>query len=393
MTHWHQACFFLALSAAAVGCGHRGPPRPPLPKVPRSPSDVTWIQRGDRLEISARVDLRDLEGRPLRPPVSLVLLVFPAPTPQLASGWSSPSRDREFLRIAQARPFPPLKAPGDQPSRPRKLRETADFTTFGAAEAYVLALSLEDARGRSIPSTRRVFIPASPALPPPDELRVLPEEEGVRVSWVWPKDARIRVMRLFRRIEGKGEEWQCWKEAERDVTEVFDESVRYGQELSYAAASAIVQGDVPVESLLVKTPALKYRDLFPPAPAQDLEAVAESGRVRVLWFPGGSPDERLARIERQEEGSTQWREVGQVLVPDTDFEDAATEQGHRYRYRVTTVDQAGNEAPPAGPTRWVSPRPPRSTPGKKRTSRSPLGRRLAARAKPLPLSFLGGSEP
>lgn len=393
MTSWHQACFILLLGAAAMGCGHRGPPKPPLPKIPRSPSDVTWIQRGDRLEVSARLDLRDLEGKPLRLPAAPVLLVFAAPTPQLASGWSSASRDREFLRIAQARPFPPVELRPDRASGPLTIHEKVDFTKFGDAAAFVLALSVEDARGRSIPSARRVFVPASPPLPAPDGLQVVAEEEGVRIRWVWPEDPRVQVMRLFRRVEGTAGRWQQWKESGRELTEVLDHDARYGQELRYAAASAATLGEVPVESPLVEAPLLKYRDLFPPAAAQDLEAVAESGRIRVLWFPGGSPDEDHARIERQEEGGEQWREVGRVPVPDTDFEDATAEQGHRYRYRVTAVDRAGNEASPAGPTRWVSPRPSRSAPGKKGASSSPGGARPAAGTSGLRPSFPGDAEP
>jgi hypothetical protein len=328
--------------------------------VPTRPDDVVFRQRHDQLEIRARVAVTGLEQRPLEPPVRPVLLAFVAKTPELAEGWDRSARDREFVRTA--RPFPLEPFPEGSAGRTVELRRDVPIATFPEAAALVLALSIEDRRGRSLPSARQVLVPADPPLPPVGALdhRVL--ERGVELSWQPPEDERVERVRIYRRVDEEPFEPTPWRRPDASAGKIVDEAARFGQTLRYRFVAARVDEDVPVESAPRELGPIDYRDVFPPRPVVDLEAVPASGAIRVLWFPGGSPDEVAARVERQAEGETGFRAVGRVALPDADFTDTEVDPDRRYRYRVLAVDAAGNASTPAGPSGWVSPRPVRREP-------------------------------
>ncbi len=346
----------IALLAVSLGpaCGHRGLPKPPLPRMPLAPSETVWRQRGDFVEVRARFSLVGLQGRPLRPPAAPVVSYFPASSEGLAAGWNSKARVREFTRVASrvnATPFSEDEL-GQTSSRSISL----PLDDLGDAARFVLALGLEDARSRSLPSPRRILVPARPALPPLTGVHVRPEETGVRLTWAPPPDERVTIVRIYRSVGGVGDAWKPWRTAPARDGETFDESVAYGQRVAYALASAAETGEVAVESRPVEPGELVYADVYPPLPPRDLDAVAETGRVRVFWFEGGSEDEKTVVVERQVEGEETFREVGGVDVPDAWFEDTDVTADRRYRYRAYGLDDAGNRSRNAGPTGWVSPR-------------------------------------
>ncbi|MDH3284342.1 MAG: hypothetical protein OEQ13_06340 [Acidobacteriota bacterium] len=339
----------------ALACGHRGAPKPPLPRLPVTPGEDFWRQRGEVVEYRASFTLLGLQSRPLRPPAAPVVVYFPAGSEGLASGWNNPARAREFLRVAIA-----LRgAPFEEEELGRAVtRETSmPLQAFGDAGAIVLALGLEDARSRSLPSPRRVLTPARPGLQPLGQAGARPEETGIRLTWEPPDDPRVREVRIYRFVDGTGDGWLPWRVVPAAERETFDETVQYGQKIGYQLSTAAEKKGVVVESSPVAQGPIDFVDVYPPAPPRELDAVAETGRVRVFWFEGGSADEAAVVIERQAEGELGYRKVGSVSVPDAWFEDQDVSTTLRYRYRAHGLDEAGNRSVDVGPTGWVSPRP------------------------------------
>lgn len=351
---WAASALLLML-ALVTACGHRGAPRPPAPHVPSVPEEVLFRQRGDLLQIEARVRLTGLRDEALRPPVRPVLLAFVAETAQLAEGWDRSTRDREFVRSAEAFPLEPV-AEDRLGQRVRLLREIA-VERFPESEALVLALAIEDDRGRSMPSRRRVFVPAEPALPALDGVSSEVLEDRVRLRWELPKDERVKSVRVYRSTGDEPFSARPWRQVEAAAGSVVDDDARYGQQLTYRLAAAARAGEVPAESPAREIGPIDYEDVFPPDPVVDLEAVPSRGVIRVLWFPGGSADEAGALVQRQARGQDRFHVVGRVDLPDADYTDDDVQAGESYRYRVLAVDAAGNAAEPAGPTPWVQPLP------------------------------------
>jgi hypothetical protein len=343
----------LTLALVAFGCGHRGPPTPPLPHLPERPQEVHWRQRGDELQLEARYTLRIVGGGALRPPARPEILLTTS-SAGTGSSWTASNRDREFRRVAKPLALPPF--PADAAS-PAARRDAVPLATLPEAPELVLALTLADERARSLASPRVVLAPLRPALPAMTTLTAETRENGIELRWAAPEDARAETVRIYRWSPPAGEPWEPFRTVAAKEGLFLDEGPRYGETIVYLVAFARSGAQGTVEGLPQQLAPIDYQDRFPPAPPRDLDAVAEAGRIRVLWYPGGAPDERTWIVERQREGESEFVERGRSEAPDAFFLDDAVEPGMRYRYRVLAQDASGNGSTPVGPTDWVAARP------------------------------------
>jgi hypothetical protein len=319
---------------------------------------VSWRQRADRIEVFAKCQLLALEGRRLRPPARPVILFVAPRKDESVASWDGAGREREFGRIARRVPL--KEFPSEALGQLATLFDGATAASFGVEGPLVLALIVEDKSSRSAPSPRVALTPVSPPLARLRDFTATPEEKGVRLAWTTGDDPRVRFVRVYRWKSGGTAPWVAWRVVASGSHGVVDDSASYGEDLVYEATAAAEGQGPPVESAPLGAPTVAFRDTFPPAPPQDLDAAPETGRIRVFWRPGGSSDEALVRVERQKEGEADFRQVGVVEMPDSYFVDEQVETDARYRYRVTAVDKLGNAAASVGPSDWVSPRPRRS---------------------------------
>ena len=348
------ALALLPLVLAAFGCGHRGPPTPPLPHLPEPPREVRWRQRGDELQLEARYTLRIVGGGALRLPARPEIL-FTTSGAGLGSSWSASNRDREFRRVAKPFTLPPFAADAETPAT---RRDALPLAKLPEAPELVLALTLADERARSLASSRTALAPLRPALPAMTTLAAEPRENGIELRWTASEDARAETVRIYRWSPPGSEPWEPLRTVAAKEAIFLDEGPRYGETVVYLAAFAGAGARGTVEGVPQQLAAIDYRDRFPPAPPRDLDAVAEAGRIRVLWYPGGAPDENAWIVERQREGEPEFTNRGRAEAPDAFFLDDAVEPAARYRYRVLAEDASGNRSAPVGPTEWVAARPP-----------------------------------
>lgn len=353
-------CLLLgALLVLIPSCGKKGPPIKPAPRLPAAPAEFFARQRGESVELSARIKLVGLRGRSVRPPLRASLLYIVVPGSANANGWLRGSRDREFLRTAIERELGELDE--SLVGETIDWKETIQLSEIAPSGTLVLGLALRDRWGRSMPSSRVILQAQRPALEALRAFEARAENDAIVLSWEGAGDAATHV-RLYKRPAKSPAPWKAWKMAPLDAGEFRDEEVAYGQDFVYAASASLADAGTsmaPIESALTEEVKVEYRDVFPPRPPEAVDAVSIQQRIRVLWNPGRSPDERLALVERQREGLSGWVEIGRVELPETYLVDTDVTLGQRYRYRVTAIDAAGNGGEPAGPTPWVEPRPPR----------------------------------
>ncbi len=343
------------LIVMAVGCGHRAALVPPLPHRPNAPAAIQLRQRGDRVEVKASYRLSLLSERPLTSPVTALVMFVPVASRDAAAPLLGERSVREFEAQATSIPIAPLPdtALGKGVSR----RDSFGIDQLGKADAFVMAVALRDRHRVSLPTRRTVFIPVTPPLPPLQPPTIGLAEDGVHLTWAAPEDPRVKQVHVYRWKEGEPEPTTPWRRIDTQTHQLIDDEARFGDRLIYAMAAASEGGEVPVESLAVTTAVIDYKDKFPPLMPRELDALPESGRIRLLWYPGGSADEAGVKIERQEQGQESIVRIGEAAASEAMYVDASVTTQNHYRYRLIAVDKSGNEATATAWSEWVTPRP------------------------------------
>ncbi len=83
---------------------------------------------------------------------------------------------------------------------------------------------------------------------------------------------------------------------------------------------------------------------FPSQPT-DLDATATEGTINLAW--ADAADETGYRIERSDNGSSGWDQIGTVAADATGYTDTGLPEEARYYYRVIATNAAGASAPSA----------------------------------------------
>ncbi|GAB4275321.1 MAG: hypothetical protein Kow0029_16320 [Candidatus Rifleibacteriota bacterium] len=96
------------------------------------------------------------------------------------------------------------------------------------------------------------------------------------------------------------------------------------------------------------TTASTLEDKTPPSPPANVEAALTSSpnMVTVFWAPVSDLDLKGYKVYRAENANTAFSEVSNILIAKGQerFTDVSVTPGKKYYYRVTAVDQSGNES-------------------------------------------------
>ena len=133
----------------------------------------------------------------------------------------------------------------------------------------------------------------------------------------------------------------------------LDNTAQFGQSYIYTV-TALAQREPAVESAIGSEHEVRYQDRFPPAVPAELVALAEPGRVRLVWRPVDSGDLAGYNVYRRI-GNGSFERLTAQPVATPEYSDRAVTAGQTYAYRVTAVDQAGNESDPGAEVRAEAP--------------------------------------
>jgi fibronectin type 3 domain-containing protein len=84
-------------------------------------------------------------------------------------------------------------------------------------------------------------------------------------------------------------------------------------------------------------------------------ALAEAGRVRLVWRASDADDLAGYIVYRRAGTSGTFERVTPQPVVAAEYADSNVTSGKTYTYRVTAIDQAGNESAPGGEVRADAP--------------------------------------
>ena len=291
-------------------------------------------------------------------------------------------RHRPLAASAPAlRPPPPTPPPaiptGPQPLDPRELAGGATLRLklagdeIGAAtrggriavrlplpsplpdkpEVRYYAVKTATARATSAFSNQAVVPVREPPTPPTD-LILTPKADGVEVGWS-SAAAGLAGFDVYRRDAEVKEFAEPLTQAAADARSVLDRGAAFGHRFIYAV-TAVGSRQPLLESGITETREIDYRDRFaPPVPAS-LVALADPGRVRLVWTASGASDLAGYRVSRRR-ADGDWKPLTAEPIAATEYVDEGLAAGERVAYRVTAVDQIGNESVPAEAATTVPP--------------------------------------
>lgn len=336
-------CLFLLV---AWGCGNQGDPEPPLRSIPAPTSDLKVRQQGNRLLLEFTFPQTTPAGMALGGVTSIEVWEAVQPAPR--EGKPQPVDSRVFqaaatqkLKLGQQDVGPATF--GNRILIPIPLPEPAPATP----EARFYAVRTTGPTGDQSEFSNQVAI--VPGTPPaaPERLSVTARPDGVLVEWSGTEGAA--AYNVYRRGADERSLGQPIHSAGPQERSWLDSGARLGQSYIYGV-TAVMGQDPLVESAVLSEQEVRYQDRFPPPPPLELVALAEGGRVRLVWRATEAEDLAGYHVYRRgAEGD--FARVTEQPLQETELVDSGVSPGQTYSYRVTAVDALGNESGPGAEVR------------------------------------------
>ena len=198
---------------------------------------------------------------------------------------------------------------------------------------------------RERPKCTRLPASRAPAAAPasPSSLTALARVDGIELSWQPVAGALGYV--LYRRDASSRNYGEPIATVVAPESKAVDTKAVIGSSYIYAVTSVARRAPI-LESAIQREVEVRYNDRFPPQPVQDLVALSEDGKIRLVWSASDSLDVAGYRVYRRDGAGGEFRSLQPQARPETEFEDGTLTFGVRATYRVTAVDSTGNESEP-----------------------------------------------
>ena len=358
----------------SLGCASPGPPHPPSLHLPESATGLAAARIGDGVRVSWTSPLDTTDGDRIKEGTTAVLcreLPF--------RGGCLPVKR---VAVVPGPSFVTDQLPPDLFSGPPRL--------------LVYRVELQNAKGRSAGQSDPVFAAAGAAPSPVGPLALSARRNAVLVRWPPVAPQASAVMELKRTLVATADgprkastlpaertsanrenSLRASKQASGDVVlhstpqdrsalsdGLLDPTVGNANTYTYIAqwVMDVTLSGHPVELRGLPSPpaSLTFHDIVPPQAPAGLVAIPGGSLVAPLsidlsWEPNAETDLAGYRVYRRT-GLGEFRRLTDVPVSASAYRDRKIEAGQTYTYRVTAVDQRGNESGP-GPEVQETPRP------------------------------------
>ena len=246
-------------------------------------------------------------------------------------------------------PAPPAAAPGAKPGTPQA---TAPGTKPGSTTPAATAGGAPGAK----PGTPAAAPGAKPGAAVAPAGAAVPATVPSATPPTPPAPAAVGGFNVYRRGAQQRASYQPLHVARPEEKSYLDTSASFGQSYIYSVTT-IDGSDPKIESAVRTEREIKYLDRFPPPTPTELVAIAETPtRVRLVWKPSEAADLAGYVVYRQGPAGGEFVRSTEKPVTAPGYVDAAASGGQAYGYRVTAVDQTGNESPPTPVVRVTTPR-------------------------------------
>jgi hypothetical protein len=327
VTSYRQLLFAVgSVALMLTGCGYIGEPLYPALNIPTRVSDLAAVERGNHIDVTFTIPPLTTEGLTMKQIGSVELRAGPS------------AGDFEISRWAESA----KKVDVATPAQPGTVQVSVPVEGFVGKE-IVVAARVVNAKGRVSAWSNVVLLTVETPLATPTEFIPKASPEGVRLTWTAPGEAAFRIYRL-----APGETSPALL-ASATEAQYLDATAEFGKTYTY-----YVQGvHEKVESDAAGPVTITPKDESPPAPPAGLGAAVSGDSVELSWTRNTESDFKEYRVYRSMEGGPFERIAAGLEAPG--YSDRKLASAKRYRYRVTAVDQSGNESEPSSIVEAVAP--------------------------------------
>jgi hypothetical protein len=381
----------LGLSGFSVGCASPGPPRPPSLKLPKPVADLTAQRVGNQVILHWTSPSKTTDDLEIKGTIAARICR------EIGSSSLHLRSKTPCAPVLQIPVQPGASTATDQLQPPFNSDPPALLTYF---------VEIDNVSGHSAGPSNQAFTATGRAPDPIVDLRATPVRSGAMLEWRQPSQAATaaETVELLRtqlhpattppsdskkppaaapsslsspaptivRLRVAGESPQ--PPAHPDGT--IDRTVRTDDTYTYTA-ERIRTVQLGVHTLQLRSPVsaaitFTMRDLFPPAIPTGLDAILGSAitpgdptphpTIDLSWEPDTDTDLAGYILYRQPlttagEAAVSFIRLNPAPLPGPSFRDLTAVPGQPYAYRVTAIDQSGNESSPSRSIQETIPRP------------------------------------
>ena len=279
-----------------LGCGIKGYPEQPFSNKPSPVKDLKAKQQGSRVVFFWRFDKTYEDGRPISEPF-------------------------EFYGISF-----------DKKEKKLKVKNYKDIYWFEerikhTKKTYCYRIFIKTKKKKSeISDIKCILIKGN--YQPPLDLKLIPEEAGIRLRW--SMKTNINIYRAYT----KDVPPVVYRQV-KNGTQFLDIDVKTNNSFCYYITVPI---DRYTEGEKSKTVCIRYTDIFPPLPPSDGFIYEDKDYAIVFWEDSPSKDVKGYRIYKN------GKRILDFVIKTYYFKDKNYKKGDIYY--ITAVDNAGNESKP-----------------------------------------------
>ena len=332
----------IVLALAIGACGRKGQPVAPERRLPMPVSDLEGVLRNGVVELAWSAPRRRVDN---------TRLIDAGVTRLYRTEDSGQGEPRPAMllddRIVGYKEMASFKV-GDAPA-PGVPRGRFTFTdrnlTLGHRYTYVVTST--DLEGRTSAPSRRLSLAIVAAPEAPEDVRAIPGEREVHLSWRPP--ARLTdggpvespLVYEILRAPAADAPLAVVGRTEPGVTAAIDGNLENDRAYYYAIRPIRKEGVATAEGVTSARVSATPTDVTPPRPATALVAIPSERSVRLSWTPSPDPDV-IGYVVYRAVADGSFERVGSVRAPATTFTDRDVAPGvHRY---AVTAQESGVRA-------------------------------------------------
>jgi hypothetical protein len=349
-----NVALFAAALASGAGCAKIAEPLPPEARIPKPAADLEAFQLADSVVLRVSRPVRNTNGSPVTTLQEVQLLRL--------TGNRNAGEDGQALSqkqfLEQANPILTIAAPHFSDYLHNEAFVIQDSLPFPQksmiySSAFRYAVLFVNNKNQAAGLSNQVRIAPVPIPPAPENLSSEVTETSIRLKWTPPSrnmdgsvPANIAGYNIYRSEEPETSASTPINFNPVQKPEYEDSNFQFDKTYYYRVRTVGSLKNPYAESLPSAIHPVTPRDIFPPNPPENFNAVQEGSSIILLWTPSSSADVAGYKLYRRINGTKTPRLLQNELITALSFRDNTIDPNTNYEYIIQAVDTHGNESTP-----------------------------------------------